>query len=59
MHNFLNKEKSIIVKKLPAIHAFIKDEKFPASIALAAYFMKTFVLVGANTLKMAISIPTL
>ena len=40
------------------MQAFIKEEKFPAIIALAAYLMKTFVLVGANTLKMAISIPT-
>jgi hypothetical protein len=42
---------------LPAIQAFINDEKLPASMALAAYFIKTLVRVGANTDNVAISIP--
>jgi hypothetical protein len=39
------------------MHAFINEEKFPANMALPAYFKKTFALVGANTLNVAISIP--
>lgn len=39
------------------MQAFIKDEKFPAIIALAAYFINVLVRVGANTLSVAISIP--
>jgi len=39
------------------MHAFINDEKLPASMALAAYLIKTFVRVGANTDNVAISIP--
>lgn len=39
------------------MQAFINDEKFPANIALAAYFRNVLVLVGAKTLKVAISIP--
>jgi hypothetical protein len=42
---------------LPAIQAFINDEKLPASMALAAYFINTLVRVGANTDNVAISIP--
>ncbi len=43
--------------KRPAMHAFMNDEKFPASIARDAYFINTFALDGANTLKVAISMP--
>ena len=39
------------------MHAFMNEEKFPANIALAAYLIKTFVLVGANTDSVAISMP--
>lgn len=39
------------------MQAFIKEEKFPANIALAAYFKKVLVLVGAKTLRVAISMP--
>ncbi len=35
----------------------MKEEKFPANMALAAYFKNTLDLVGANTLSVAISIP--
>ena len=42
---------------LPAIQAFMNDEKFPANIAFAAYFMIVLERVGANELKIAISIP--
>jgi hypothetical protein len=39
------------------MQAFMNDEKLPASIALAAYLIKTFVRVGANTDNVAISMP--
>lgn len=39
------------------MQAFINEEKFPANMALAAYFKNVFVRVGANTLRVAISIP--
>jgi hypothetical protein len=39
------------------MQAFIKEEKLPAIMALAAYLRKTLALVGAKTLNVAISIP--
>lgn len=39
------------------MHAFMNEEKFPANMALAAYLIKTLVLVGANTDNVAISMP--
>ena len=39
------------------MQAFMNELKFPASIALPAYLRNTFALVGANTLKVAISMP--
>lgn len=49
---------SIISKSLPAIQAFIKAEMFPASIAYAAVLTRNFDRFGANTVNVAISIPT-
>ena len=42
---------------VPAIQAFMKELKFPANMAFPAYFMIILVLVGANTLNIAISMP--
>ena len=39
------------------MQAFMNEEKLPANMALAAYLMNTFVRVGANTDKVAISMP--
>jgi hypothetical protein len=39
------------------MHAFMKLEKLPPIIALVAYFTIIDALLGAKTLKIAISIP--
>jgi uncharacterized protein YqcC (DUF446 family) len=47
----------LIFINLPAMHAFMKELKLPANIALAAYFRTTLDRDGASTESRAISMP--
>lgn len=39
------------------MQAFMNEEKLPANMALAAFLKNTLLRVGANTLRVAISMP--